>query len=143
MQKSVDIPPEHALLALDTTSLRERFSNRIILARKTTNDHIDIGNINIALFVSIEYLIDILVNAASFSETFLVAAPGKLLAIVSRRFPLIRPNGLKRTRRRHIEFRIVGIAIALQTKAKASHAGKQLGNFDSIHGTFLLSYCAC
>ena len=96
MQKSVDIPPEDALLTLNAASLREWFGNRIILARETTDDHIDIGNINIALFVSIEYLIDILVNATSFPEAFLVATPGKLLAIVSRRFPLIRPNGLKR-----------------------------------------------
>ena len=128
MQETIDVPPKNALLALDSASSGQRFRHTVILARKATDDHLNIGNIDFTGLAVIENLVDVLVNAATFTETLLIAAPSELLALGSRRLPLIGPDCFERSRCRKIELRMLEALVAFKAKAKSANASKKLGH---------------
>ena len=114
MQEAIDVPPKNALLALDSASSRQRFCHAVILARKAAHDHLNVRDIDYTGFVVIENLVDVLVNAAAFAETLLITAPSELFTLSSRRFPLIGPYSLKRSRCREIELRMLEALVAFK-----------------------------
>ena len=62
----------------------------------------------------------------------LVAPCGKLLRVSSRWFPLICPNGLKRTCRWQVEFRMCRVAEPFEAQTKAADAREELGDLNGL-----------
>ena len=73
---------------------------------------------------SIEDFIDILVNAASFSETLFVAAPCELLGGSPIWLPIIGPDGVEIAGWLHLEIGILGIAVTIKSKSESANAGE-------------------
>ena len=126
LKEPVDIPPENTLLTLDSTRLGKRLCHRIVLAREASDNHIDIGNVNLARLIFIKHEMNVFIHHRPITKSRLITPGSKLLYRRSRWLPLVSPNRHKRTCRRHGEFRMLLVLIALEAKAKTAHAGKQL-----------------
>ena len=114
MQETIDIPPKNTLFAFDSASSGQRFRHTVILAREAAHNHLNVGDVDFTGLVIIENLVDVLVNAASFAKTLLIAAPSELFALCSRRLPLISPDSFKRSRCREIELRMLEALVAFK-----------------------------
>ena len=145
MQEAVDVPPQHALLALDAAGLGQGPGHAVVLAGEAPDHHVYLFRDAVVVgaeLVVVEHLLDVLVDAAALAEAGLVAAPRELLGLVSGGFPLVGPDRLERPCCWHVEFWVIGVAVAVKAQAKAPDAGEELGDSDGLHGTFLLCCCA-
>jgi hypothetical protein len=77
-QKAVDRPPEDTLFALDAIGLKEGASNRIVLAGKAANHHVDVRDGSLSSVEFVENSGNILVNHRTLAKAAFVAAGGKL-----------------------------------------------------------------
>ena len=143
LKERVDVPPEDALLALDATRLRQGLGNGVVLTGEAADDHVDIGDINLAVPILVENNVDVLVHHRILAKARTVAAGGKLLGISSGRLPLIGPDGLVRTRGREIHLRFVGIVIPLKAQPKPADARKELGHSDDLLRRHVSPFAVC
>ena len=98
-ERTVNIPPEHALLTFNAVRLREGLGNRVILAGETAAEQVSVGNFVETRLHIIKYGVDVAVfKVCFFAETFLVATCRELAANRSRGLPLVRPNSREGTR---------------------------------------------
>ena len=130
LEEVIDVPPEDTLLAFDAVCLIEWTRDRVVLAGKTTDDHVDTGNFNLAGFGLLQDLIDVFVDNGIIAEAIHVATGRELTRLGSGRFPLICPNGAEGAGGFHIKIGITRVGIAFEAQTKSADASKKLGNFD-------------
>ena len=132
----VDVPPQHALLALDALGLGERTGHGVVLAGKATDEQVEVRNLALSRLGLLEHLVDILVDAGALAKVRLVAAPGKLLGRSSRRLPLVGPDGLEHGGPKVL----VGM---VKPDTKSADARKELGHLErtcQFVGSFHLNH---
>lgn len=129
-EEVINVPPEDTLLAFDAVCLIERTRDRVVLAGKATDDHVDTGNFNLAGFGLLQDLIDVFVDNGIITEAIHVATGGELTRLGSGRFPLVGPNSAEGAGGFHIKIGITRVGIAFEAQTKSADASKKLGNFD-------------
>lgn len=129
----IDVPPKDTLLALDTVCLIERACNRVILARETTDDHLHVGDYNLAGLSLLQYLIDIFVDNGIFAKAVHVATGCELTGLGSGRLPLVGPNGMEGAGGLHVKLGMTRVGITFKTQTKSADARKKLGNVNLRH----------
>lgn len=133
LQEVIDVPPKDTLLALDTVCLIERACNRVILARETTDDHLHVGDYNLAGLSLLQYLIDIFVDNGIFAKAVHVATGCELTGLGSGRLPLVGPNGMEGAGGLHVKLGMTRVGITFETQPKSADARKKLGNVNLRH----------
>ena len=133
LEEVIDVPPQDTLLALDAVRLIERTCNRVVLARETTDDHLHVGDFNLAGLSLLKYLVDIFVDNGIFAKAIHVATCRKLAGLSSGRLPLVGPNGMEGAGGLHVKLGMTRVGITFETQPKSADARKKLGNVNLRH----------
>lgn len=133
LEEVVDVPPKDTLLALDAVRLIERTRNRVVLAREAADDHLYIGDFNLAGLSLLKYLVDIFVDNGIFAKAIHVATCRKLAGLSSGRLPLVGPNGMEGAGGLHVKLGMTRVGITFETQPKSADARKKLGNVNPRH----------
>lgn len=133
LEEVIDVPPKDTLLALDAVCLIERTRNRVILAREATDDHLYVGDFNLAGLSLLQYLIDVFVDNGIFAKAIHVATGRKLAGLGSGWLPLVGPNGAEGAGGLHVKLGMTRVGIAFEAQPKSADARKKLGNVNLRH----------
>lgn len=133
LEEVIDVPPKDTFPALDAVCLIKRTCDGVILAREAANDHIDVGDFNLAGFSLLQDLIDIFVDNGIFAKAIHIATGCELTRLGSGRLPLIGPNGAKGPGGLHVKLGMTRVGIAFETQSKSADARKKLGNVNLRH----------
>ena len=124
LEEVVDVPPKDTLLALDAVRLIERTRNRVVLAREAADDHLYIGDFNLAGLSLLQNPIDIFIDDGIFAKAVHVATCRKLARLGSGWLPLVGPNGMEGASGLHVKLGMTRVGIAFETQPKS--AGERL-----------------
>lgn len=133
LEEVVDVPPKDTLLALDAVRLIERTRNRVVLAREAADDHLYIGDFNLAGLSLLQNPIDIFIDDGIFAKAVHVATCRKLARLGSGWLPLVGPNGMEGASGLHVKLGMTRVGIAFETQPKSADARKKLGNVNLRH----------
>lgn len=142
-KKRVDAPPQHALFAFDARRLVRGLGDRIILTGKAAHEHVELGQLALAIPDLIDDNGNILVHTAARAEPTFIAAPCELFGCAAVRLPVVSPDRSERAGRRHVELRMFWIVIAFQAESEPADTGEQFSHsYRSLfHGTRYASIC--
>ena len=143
LKEPVDVPPEHALLALDTARLGKRLGDGVVLAGKASHHHVDVGNLNLPALELVENNVNILVYHGVFAKACAIATRRELLGLGSGRLPLIRPDSFVGARRRQLHLRLVGVVVSLEAQPKPADTRKELGHSDGLLRRHVSPFAVC
>lgn len=133
LEEVIYVPPKDTFLALDAVRLIEWTCNRVVLAREAADDHLHVGDFNLAGLSLLKYLVDIFVDNGIFTKAVHVATCRKLTRFGSGRFPLVCPNGMEGASGLHVKLGMTRVGIAFETQPKSTDARKKLGNVNLRH----------
>lgn len=133
LEEVIDVPPKDTLLALDAMCLVERASDGIILAREATDDHLHVGDFNLACLSLLKHFIDVFVGNRVLAKAIHIATGCELTRLGSGRFPLVGPNGMEGAGGLHVKLGMTRVGIAFKTQTKSADARKKLGNVNLRH----------
>lgn len=133
LEEVIDVPPKDTLLALDAVRLIERTRNRVVLAREAADDHLYIGDFNLAGLSLLQNPIDIFIDDGIFAKAVHVATCRKLARLGSGRLPLVGPNGMEGASGLHVKLGMTRVGIAFESQPKSADARKKLGNVNLRH----------
>lgn len=133
LEEVIDVPPKDTLLALNTVGLIKRASDGVILAGKATDDHLHVGDFNLASFSLLQNLIDIFVDNGILAKAIHIATCRELTGLGSGRFPLVGPNGSEGASGLHVKLGMTWVGVAFETQTESTDARKKLGNVNLRH----------